>query len=153
MLSVVPLSRPLDPLWTSFILLFFFFLFWLQVLLVSFTPTYVFSYFWLKINSILPVSSCVTSFSLRLILTINSISVLLVWLPFCFFVLISFQSFFWLVAASDVVNVMQRHCSVMPLHTAGGGCALRPKSVQVFIPNKFSSGPVVSKMKSCVLTG
>lgn len=30
------------------VLFFLFFLFWLQVLLVSFTPTYVFSYFWLN---------------------------------------------------------------------------------------------------------
>lgn len=81
MLSVVPLSRPLDPLWTSFVL--WFFSVWLQVLLVYFTPTYVFSYFWLKINSILSVSSCVTSYSLQWILKINSISVLLVLLP-CF---------------------------------------------------------------------
>lgn len=81
MLSVVPLSRPLDPLWTSFVL--WFFSVWLQVLLVYFTPTYVFSYFWLKINSILSVSSCVTSYSLQWILKINSLSVLLVLLP-CF---------------------------------------------------------------------
>lgn len=82
MLSVVPLSRPLDSLWTSFVLLIIFFFRWLQVLLVSFTPTYVFSYFWLKINSILSVSSCVTSYSLQWILKINSISVLLVLPPF-----------------------------------------------------------------------
>lgn len=62
-----------------------------QVLLVSFTPTYVFSYFWLKINSILSVSSCVTSYSLQWILEINSISVLLV-LPPCFSNLKAFQS-------------------------------------------------------------
>lgn len=66
-----PLSRPLNSLWTSFyyfsFLLFLFFL-WLQVLLVSFTPTYVFSYFWLKINSVLSVSSRVTSYSLQWIL-------------------------------------------------------------------------------------
>ena len=66
MLSVVPLSRPLDSFWTSFVLFDFIFSVWLQVLLVSFTPTYVFSYFWLKINSILSVSSCVTSYSFEM---------------------------------------------------------------------------------------
>lgn len=48
--------------------LYFYFFLWLQVLLVSFTPTYVFSYFWLKINSVLSVSSRVTSYSLQWIL-------------------------------------------------------------------------------------
>lgn len=58
------LSRPLDSLRTSSVFFFCFFsAVWLQqVLLVSFTPTYVFSYFWLKINSILPVSGRVTSY-------------------------------------------------------------------------------------------
>lgn len=79
MLSVVSFSRPFYSLWTSFILLlYFFFSFDYRFCLF---PLHLSMYFptsgW-KINSVLSVSSCVTSYSLQWILGINSISVVLV---------------------------------------------------------------------------
>lgn len=80
MLSVV--SPPLVVFFLIFLDQFypFLFLFFRTPGSACFLYTYlcIFSYFWLKINSVLSVSSCVTSYSLQWILRINSRSVLLV---------------------------------------------------------------------------
>ena len=158
--------------WTSFVLFdfIFIFLFWLQVLLVSFTPTYVFSYFWLKINSILSVSSCVTSYSFEMDIEnkfyicspcIASFWFLVFFLPLIFFCeVFIFSSLCQCWTNAGKASRLQAHvpsqfylffffCPVVQLsrvsvwalcgglkiqvcQTAGGGCDMRPKSLQVF---------------------
>lgn len=186
MLSVVPLSRPLDSFWTSFVLFDFilFFLFDYRFLLVSFTPTYVFSYFWLKINSILSVSSCVTSYSFEMDIEnkfyicspcIASFCFLVYFFSFSFSLSVHFLQplpmlekcweskpttsshpltffFFYPVVQLSRVSVwaLCGGLKIQVCQTAGGGCDMRPESLQVFffwffliiIPTQFCSSPI-----------